>query len=234
MCRVNDTQLCVAICIFLMLCLSPWTTSRTISFSISNCFRYYYIMVSKIQWKPVWLATQLYPQSNWTGWQSGVTYAVSASAPFQAFITLREMFVVKGALSRYSVFLCRIFCGWKWRREDSRTRRWPMRSRPLPSFFFFTGLFRFSRSIDLGVSVSYPCKVTPLSDEVWLWDYDQESENKKTSLPWTMVKCSWHPKQACRAPRIDLELSWSDNRSRLAIFQVQLCIFRYTVQCTLR
>ena len=33
---------------------------------------------------------------------------------------------------------------------------------------------------------------------------------------------------------IDLELSWSDDRSRLTIFQVQLCIFRYTVQCTLR
>ena len=46
MCRVNDTQLCIAICIFLMLGLSPWTTSRTISYSISNCFRYYYVMVS--------------------------------------------------------------------------------------------------------------------------------------------------------------------------------------------
>ena len=36
-----------------------------------------------------------------------------------------------------------------------------------------------------------------------------------------MVKHSWNPKQACRAARIDLELSWSDDRSRLAIFRVQ-------------
>ena len=27
---------------------------------------------------------------------------------------------------------------------------------------------------------------------------------------------SWKPKQACGAPRIDLELSWSEDRSRLA------------------
>ena len=57
---------------------------------------------------------------------------------------------------------------------------------------------------------------------------------KRQVCPSTMVKNSSDPKQACRAPRIDLELSWSDDRSRLAIFQVQLCIFRYTVQCTLR
>ena len=28
-------------------------------------------MVSKFQWKPFWLAAQLYPQ-NWTAWQNGV------------------------------------------------------------------------------------------------------------------------------------------------------------------
>ena len=28
----------------------------------------HYVMVSKIQWKPFWLATQLYPQNDWTGW----------------------------------------------------------------------------------------------------------------------------------------------------------------------
>ena len=31
-------------------------------------------------------------------------------------------------------------------------------------------------------------------------------------------------KQAFAAPRIDLQLSWSDDRSRLVIFQVHLCI----------
>ena len=29
-------------------------------------------MVSKIQWKPFWFATQLYPQNDCTGWQNGV------------------------------------------------------------------------------------------------------------------------------------------------------------------
>ena len=42
------------------------------------------------------------------------------------------------------------------------------------------------------------------------------------------------PKQVGRAPRIDLELSWSDDHLSLAIFQVQLCRLCYTVQCTLR
>ena len=27
----------------------------------------HYVMVSKIQWKPFWLASQLYPQNDWTG-----------------------------------------------------------------------------------------------------------------------------------------------------------------------
>ena len=35
-----------------------------------------YIMVSKDQWKSFWLATQLYPEHDWTGWQNGVNYDV--------------------------------------------------------------------------------------------------------------------------------------------------------------
>ena len=35
---------------------------------------------------------------------------------------------------------------------------------------FFLHQFRASRSIDVGVSVSYPCKVIPLLDEDGLWD----------------------------------------------------------------
>ena len=31
--------------------------------------RAHYIIVSKVQWKPLWLATQQYPQNDWTGWQ---------------------------------------------------------------------------------------------------------------------------------------------------------------------
>ena len=30
------------------------------------------------EWKPFWLATQLYPQNDWTGWQNGVNYDVFA------------------------------------------------------------------------------------------------------------------------------------------------------------
>ena len=43
------------------------------------CVRY--VMVSKTQWKPFWLANQLYPQNDWTGWQNGVNDDVCAQAP---------------------------------------------------------------------------------------------------------------------------------------------------------
>ena len=36
----------------------------------------HYVMVSKIQWKPFWLATQLDPQNDWTATQNRVnTYS---------------------------------------------------------------------------------------------------------------------------------------------------------------
>ena len=38
-------------------------------------------MEFKIQWKPFWLASQHYSQNDWTGWQNGVDYDVSACAP---------------------------------------------------------------------------------------------------------------------------------------------------------
>ena len=40
-------------------------------------------MVSKFQWKPFWLATQLYPQNDWSATQNRVKYDVFAQAPFQ-------------------------------------------------------------------------------------------------------------------------------------------------------
>ena len=40
------------------------------------------IMVSKIQWKPFWLATQLFPQNDWTGLQNGVNYDICTQATF--------------------------------------------------------------------------------------------------------------------------------------------------------
>ena len=45
--------------------------------------RAHYSMVSKIQLKPFWLATQLYPQNDWTGWQNGVNDDAFAQAPFR-------------------------------------------------------------------------------------------------------------------------------------------------------
>ena len=44
--------------------------------------RAHHVMVSKVQWKPFWLATQLYPQNDWTGWQNGVKYEIRAHTLF--------------------------------------------------------------------------------------------------------------------------------------------------------
>ena len=40
----------------------------------------HYVMVSKFQWKPFWLATQRDPQNDWTATQNRVTYDVLACA----------------------------------------------------------------------------------------------------------------------------------------------------------
>ena len=49
--------------------------------ALTNGGRAHYVMVSKIQWTPYWLATQLYPPNDWTGWQNGVNDDVCAQAP---------------------------------------------------------------------------------------------------------------------------------------------------------
>ena len=46
-------------------------------------------MASKFQRKPFWLATQLYPQNDWTGWQNGVNYDVCAQARFRSFFPFK-------------------------------------------------------------------------------------------------------------------------------------------------
>ena len=51
---------------------------------IFNGVRLHLVIVSAIQWKPFWLATQLYPQNDWIGWQFPVYYDVCAQAPFTA------------------------------------------------------------------------------------------------------------------------------------------------------
>ena len=43
----------------------------------------HYVMVSKFQWKPFWLATQRDPQNDWTATQNRVNYDVFAQAPFK-------------------------------------------------------------------------------------------------------------------------------------------------------
>ena len=42
----------------------------------------HYVMVSKFQWKPIWLAIQRDPQNDWTATQNRVNYDVFAQAPF--------------------------------------------------------------------------------------------------------------------------------------------------------
>ena len=42
----------------------------------------HYVMVSKFQWKPFWLATQRDPQNDWTATQNRVNYDVFVQAPF--------------------------------------------------------------------------------------------------------------------------------------------------------
>ena len=47
-----------------------------------NGGREHYVIVSKIQWKPFWLVTQLYPHNDWARWQNGVNDDVCAQSPF--------------------------------------------------------------------------------------------------------------------------------------------------------
>ena len=42
----------------------------------------HYVMVSKCQWKPFWLATLWDPQNDWTATQKRVNYDVFAQVPF--------------------------------------------------------------------------------------------------------------------------------------------------------
>ena len=45
----------------------------------------HYVMVSKFQWKPFWLATQRDPQNDWTATQNRVNYDVFAQAPLHFY-----------------------------------------------------------------------------------------------------------------------------------------------------
>ena len=86
------------------------------------------------------------------------------------------------------------------------------------AFTFFLRRFRASRSINVGVSVSYPCKVI-LSRTKTGFEIRSRKWKQKDKLSMKNGEYSWKTKQACGSPRIDLELSWhswSEDRSRLA------------------
>ena len=53
---------------------------NSLDLDIGTCGHHRDVMVSKIQWKPFWLATllRLYPQNDWTGWQDDVNDDVFA------------------------------------------------------------------------------------------------------------------------------------------------------------
>ena len=52
-------------------------------------------MVSKIQWKPFWLATQLYPQNDWAGWQFGINPWRTRTGPTAPlFLTRQTVYAV--------------------------------------------------------------------------------------------------------------------------------------------
>ena len=48
----------------------------------------HYVIVSKVQWKPFWLATQLYPQNDWLGVPYTMTYAPPPPPPPIIMLTL--------------------------------------------------------------------------------------------------------------------------------------------------
>ena len=62
----------------------------------------HYVMVSKFQWKPFWLATQRDLQNDWTATQNRVNYDVFAQAPFMIPISLSS--------SNFEMCLCVCVC----------------------------------------------------------------------------------------------------------------------------
>ena len=168
-------------------------------------------------------------------WKWDFYYVLHATSSFTyVSVIYGANFSFKGALSRYSVILCRFFAVENGGKE-TRGRGAGQREAGLCRTSFLHQ-FRASRSIDVGVSVSYPCKVIPLSDEDGLWDKIKKVlvKTKRQICPWKMGKIHGNQNRlaelhgsilSCLGPKIV-----QDSRG----FQVQLRIFHYTVQCTLR
>ena len=55
----------------------------------------HYVIVSKFQWKPFWLATQRDPQNDWTATQNRVNYDVFAQAPLAIYGIVSELNRIK-------------------------------------------------------------------------------------------------------------------------------------------
>ena len=53
----------------------------------------HYVMVSKFQWKPFWLATQRDPRNDWTATQNGVNYDVFAQAPSDGDVFMHGSYI---------------------------------------------------------------------------------------------------------------------------------------------
>ena len=60
-----------------------WSPTGRLSEETSQWACAHYVMVSKFQWKPFWLATQRDPQNDWTATQNRVNYDVFAHAPYK-------------------------------------------------------------------------------------------------------------------------------------------------------
>ena len=108
-----------------------------------------------------------------------------------------------------------IFCGRKWRRGDSRPRRQPTRSRPLPHFFLHFTSFELRDQSTSGYQSVTLAKSFHSRTNMG-FEIRSRKRKKKDKLAMKNGENSWKPKQACGAPRIDLELSWSEDRSRLS------------------
>ena len=81
------------------------------------------------------------------------------------------------------------------------------------ALFFFTSFEEFElRDQSTSGYQSVTLEKSFLSDEDGLWDKIKKVKTKRQVCPWKMGKI--HGNQN-RAPRIDLELSWSEDHSRL-------------------
>ena len=103
----------------------------------------------------------------------------------------------------------------------------PANESPALAALFFLHLFGSSRSINVGASISCSWQLALAKSFLSCMKlglrYAQESENKQASLPMNNDEKSVEFKtgvQSSMCARIDLEVSWFDDCSRLVIFQV--------------